>query len=101
LTWLDFIVTLGVLGSLFTYAKYNIFRSPGLSFQELFDKLIIIFAITGIIVVFFVVFSILGKRKLDKELEDQVERVLAIGINRKFLLLEFQSSKYIPTPFNK
>ena len=32
-----------VLGSLFTYAKYNIFQSPGLSFQQLFNKLIIIF----------------------------------------------------------
>jgi hypothetical protein len=59
-----------VLGSLFTYAKYNIFQSPGLSFQQLFDKLLIIFTICGLIVLFFVIFSILGKRKLDKELED-------------------------------
>jgi hypothetical protein len=59
-----------VLGSLFTYAKYNIFQSPGLSFKELFDKLIITFAVTGLIVLFFVIFSILGKRKMDKELED-------------------------------
>jgi hypothetical protein len=57
-----------VLGSLFTYAKYNIFQSPGLSFQELFDKLIIIFAVSGLIVLFFIIFSILGKRKLEKEL---------------------------------
>ena len=59
-----------VLGSLFTYAKYNIFQSPGLSFQQLFDKLIIIFSISGLIVLFFVIFSILGKRKLEKKLED-------------------------------
>lgn len=59
-----------VLGSLFTYAKYNIFQSPGLSLEQLFDKLIIIFSVSGIIVIFFVIFSILGKRRLDKELED-------------------------------
>ena len=57
-----------VLGSFFTYAKYNIFQSPGLSIQQLFDKLIIIFSISGLIVLFFVLFSILGKRKLDKEI---------------------------------
>jgi len=59
-----------VLGSLFTYAKYNIFQSPGLSFKELFDKLIIVFAITGLIVLFFVIFSILGKRRMDRELKE-------------------------------
>ena len=59
-----------VLGSLFTYAKYNIFQSPGLSFEQLFDKLIAIFSISGLIVFFWVILSILGKRKLDKELED-------------------------------
>ena len=58
-----------VLGSLFTYAKYNIFQSPGLSFGQLFDKLIIIFIITGLIMLFFILFSILGKRKVEKELE--------------------------------
>ncbi len=59
-----------VLGTLFTYAKYNIFQSPGLSFQQLFDKLIITFSVSGLVVLFFVIFSILGNRKLDKELED-------------------------------
>lgn len=58
-----------ILGSIFTYAKYNIFQSPGLSLEQLFDKLIIIFTISGLIVLFFVMFSILGKRKLEKELE--------------------------------
>ena len=59
-----------VAGTLFTYARYNIFQSPGLSAAQLFDKLIIIFTITGIIVFSWVLLSILGKRKLDKELED-------------------------------
>ena len=59
-----------VLGSAFTYAKYNIFQSPGLSLPQLFDKLIIIFSISGLIVLFFVIFSLLGKRRLEKELED-------------------------------
>lgn len=58
-----------VLGSAFTYAKYNIFQRPGLSFAELFDKLIIIFVILGLIMGFFILFATLGKRKLDKELE--------------------------------
>ena len=60
-----------VVGSAFTYAKYNIFQSPGLSARELFDKLIIVFAILGIMVFFFVVLSILGKRKLEKQIEDK------------------------------
>ncbi|MEN8186269.1 MAG: hypothetical protein ABFR05_03965 [Bacteroidota bacterium] len=58
-----------ILGSLFTYAKYNIFRSPGLSFEQLFDKLIIIFTIIGLMMGFWILLSILGKRRLDKELE--------------------------------
>ena len=57
------------LGSLFTYAKYNIFAGPSLSFKQLFDKLIAVYAITGIILLFFIIFSILGKRKMEKELE--------------------------------
>lgn len=58
-----------VLGSAFTFVKYNLVRSPGLTFRELFDKLIIVYAVTGIIMVFFVLFSFLGKRKMEKELE--------------------------------
>jgi hypothetical protein len=57
------------MGSLFTYAKYNLFGSTKLSFSQLFDKLIAVYAITGIIMLFFIVFSILGKRKMEKELE--------------------------------
>lgn len=59
-----------VLGSLFTYAKYNIFQSPGLSIRQLFDKLLIVFAVSGLILLFFIVFSILGKRKLERESEE-------------------------------
>lgn len=59
-----------VLGSLFTYAKYNVFQSPGLPMNELFDKLIIVFAVTGLIVLFFVIFSILGKRRMDREIKE-------------------------------
>ena len=57
------------LGSLFTYAKYNLFGSAQLSFSQLFDKLIAVYAVTGIIMFFFIIFSILGKRKMEKELE--------------------------------
>ncbi len=49
--------------------KYNIFAGPNLSFSQLFDKLIAVYAVTGIIMIFFIVFSILGKRKIEKELE--------------------------------
>ncbi len=59
-----------VLGSLFTYAKYNIFQSPGLTFEQLFDRLVIIFTISGLIVFFWVILSILGKRKLEKQIEE-------------------------------
>ena len=67
---LQFYASIIVLGSIFTYAKYNIFQSPGLSFEQLFDKLVAIFSISGLIVLFWALFSILGKRKLNKELED-------------------------------
>ena len=58
-----------ILGSLFTYAKYNIFQSPRLSFEQLFDKLIIIITIIGLIMGFWILLSILGNKRLDKELE--------------------------------
>ena len=57
------------LGSIFTYAKYKLFTNAELSFRQLFDKLIAVYAVTGIILLFFIVFSILGKRKMEKELE--------------------------------
>lgn len=58
-----------ILGSLFTYAKYNIFQSPGLSFAQLFNKLIIIVTILGLMIGFWIILSILGKNRIDKELE--------------------------------
>ena len=42
-------IVLVVFGSLFTYARYNIFQSPGLSYKQLFDKFIIVVTITGLI----------------------------------------------------
>jgi hypothetical protein len=58
-----------IIGSLFTYAKYNIFQSPALSFGQLFDKLIIINAIIGLLLGFWILLSYLGKKRLDKELQ--------------------------------
>ena len=58
-----------VLGSIFTYAKYNIFSEPPLSVPQLLDKLVIILSVTGLIVLFWVIFSILGKRRQESELE--------------------------------
>ncbi len=57
------------LGSVFTYAKYNIFQNPGLSFEQLFDKLKIITAIIGLLMGFWILLSILGKKRIDKEIE--------------------------------
>ena len=58
-----------VLGTLFTYAKYNIFQTPGLSIRQLFDKLIIIISIIGLIMGFWILLSIVAKKRIDKELE--------------------------------
>jgi len=58
-----------VLGSLFTYTKYNILQSPALSYAQLFDKLIIISVIIGLIMGFWIVLSLLGKKRIDKEIE--------------------------------
>lgn len=58
-----------ILGFLFTYTKYNILQSPGLSMEQLFAKLMIIFTITGLLILFYILFSVLGKRKIDRELK--------------------------------
>ena len=58
-----------ILGSLFTYAKYNVFQDAGLTIEQLLDKLVIILSVSGLILLFFVIFSILGKRKIDKQIE--------------------------------
>jgi len=59
-----------ILGSLFVFLKYNIFGEQPLTFAELLEKMGITAAVSGLIVLFFLVFSILGKRKLEKELAD-------------------------------
>ena len=58
-----------VLGSLFTIVKYNVFGGEALSISQLVAKLIVVYAVTGIIMLFFILFSILGKRKMERELE--------------------------------
>ena len=65
-----FYATLIILGSLFTWAKYNIFQNAGLTIVQMFDKLFIIFSISGLLVLFWVILSLLGKRKLEKEISD-------------------------------
>jgi hypothetical protein len=62
-------VVLVVAGSIFTYIYYHIIQSPGLSLKEMSNKFLIIVAITGIIMGFWVLLSILGKKRLDKELK--------------------------------
>ena len=58
-----------VMGSAFTYVKYNVFQSPGLSFDQLFDKLIIIISIIGLIMGFWILLTYLGKKRIERELE--------------------------------
>lgn len=57
-----------VLGSVFTYVKYNVFQGLNLSPAQLFDKLLIIMAVTGLILLFWLLFSFLGKRRLEREI---------------------------------
>lgn len=59
----------GILGTLFTWAKYNVFGNAGLSAAQLFDKLLAVYAVLGIILGFFILFAALGKRRLEKEIE--------------------------------
>ena len=59
-----------VLGSLFTFVKYNVFQKAGLTFQELMGKFFIVAAICGLILLFFIIFMLLGKRRQNKELEE-------------------------------
>lgn len=58
-----------VLGSVFTLVKYRLFGSQALSFGQIFHKLLIVYAVTGIILLFFILFSILGKKRVERELE--------------------------------
>jgi heme/copper-type cytochrome/quinol oxidase subunit 3 len=58
-----------ILGSIFTYVKYNVFQSPGLTTEQLLHKLIIIASIIGIILGCWILLSLLGKKRIEKELE--------------------------------
>jgi len=58
-----------IFGSIFTYVKYNVFQSPGLTTEQLLHKLIIIASIIGIILGCWILLSLLGKKRIDKELE--------------------------------
>jgi len=58
-----------ILGSLFTYFKYNVFQGAGLTHEQLFNKLIIIFTIIGLLMGFWILLSFMGKRRIDKELQ--------------------------------
>ena len=58
-----------ILGSLFTYFKYNVFQGAGLTHEQLFNKLIIIFTIIGLLMGFWILLSYMGKRRIDKELQ--------------------------------
>jgi hypothetical protein len=59
-----------ILGAIFIYLKYNVVQSPGLSWEELLHKLLIISAVSGIIVLFFVAFLLLGQKRMRKELDE-------------------------------
>ena len=58
-----------VAGSIFTYFNYNVFKKAGLTWEQLFDKFIIILVITGLILGFWILLSVLDKKRLEKELE--------------------------------
>ncbi|MBE0675958.1 MAG: hypothetical protein IH591_14975, partial [Bacteroidales bacterium] len=49
--------------------KYNLLLGLGLSLHQLFDKLIIIISVTGLIMGFFILFNFLGNRKIEREIE--------------------------------
>lgn len=68
-TLLLFYLVIVVLGSIFTYAKYNIFQSAGLSLEQLMHKFFILSVISGLIIGFMAIFIFLGNRRLEKEME--------------------------------
>jgi putative effector of murein hydrolase LrgA (UPF0299 family) len=68
-TILFFYFLILILGSAFVWLKYKWIADIPLSNSALLEKISIVASITGIIVLFWVLFSWLGKRKLEKELE--------------------------------
>jgi len=59
-----------LMGSIFTYVKYNIVQKANLSVEQLAGKLFIIFTLTALLMGFWMLFSYLGKRKIEKELNE-------------------------------
>lgn len=59
-----------VLGSIFVYLKYMVFNDSGLTTPQILNKILSVAAVTGIIVVFWVILSLLGKRRLDNQIDD-------------------------------
>jgi hypothetical protein len=59
------------LGSIFIYVKYSLVQTPGLPFKAFLSQMYIVAAVSGLIVFFFVLFALLGKRKIKKELEGE------------------------------
>lgn len=59
-----------ILGSIFIYLKYNVFLKDGLSLSALLDKFLIVAAVSGLLVLFWVLFSFMGKRRQKQELEE-------------------------------
>ncbi len=58
-----------VLGGLFVFLKYSVFQDTGLSVEQILHKILIVAAVSGIVVLFFLIFAILGKRRAAKEIE--------------------------------
>jgi len=58
-----------ILGSAFVWLKYKWIAEVPLSNSAILEKISIVASITGIIVLFWVLFSWLGKRKQEKDLE--------------------------------
>jgi hypothetical protein len=60
-----------VLGGLFTFLRYNVFGSADLTFAQLMNKFLIVMAVSGLLLLFFVIFTLLGKWRMNKELDDE------------------------------
>lgn len=68
-TLIIYYVVFVLLGSLFTYVKYKVAQSPGLTILQLFDKIKIVAAIIGLMMGFWIILSLVGKKRIDKEIE--------------------------------
>lgn len=59
-----------VLGTAFIYLKYEIIQDAGLGLSGVLGKVYVVASISGLLVLFWVLMSILGKRRTDRSLED-------------------------------